>query len=686
MLWVIGLNQKTTTIMTRNVLTFVFTILTTLSFAASGGPDAYGYTWEDSNEPGGPVYSWIDISGAGNLVSGLADDNSVPFISMGMSFHYYWGDYTELKIGSNGWIGFNNTGNIAHCFPTIPVTGGVADNYLAPFMTDLNFQGVGNPAKVYYHHDVPNDRFIISYLDVPWWSALAPDYVGLNSFQVILSNADSSITYQYKDADFANFTDNVACAADVSIGIEGPTGSNGLSVYQDMMPPASYAIKFSYPSPVLAQIKDVAPIWHSNTENKAEFHYKDQLIDVPVNIKSVGNANVGTDILVNALVQDSLGATVTTFQTVITGGLAAGSDTTIWFQWTPTETGQFAFRSSTVNVDDINGTNNINGTELEIVDSYDLASRMSYVNMSDAWTGSISWSSGQGDGVGVYMAPASYPFELDSVGVYLINGGDDVTLEVYADDGPNNAPGTLLHSETIPAATVTFNAWIRSVMASPITISSGGFYIAWIQQGTVNSIGTVNSGPLSRQNLEFLGSWAEFRYNTNEDFMIEAFGYSACATLNATATSTDEMAGNDGAIDLTVAGGTTPYTFSWTNGAGTTEDPSGLAGGDYTVTITDSLGCTATVDVTVNSQVGMDEQGLIDAMKIYPNPSNGQFTIEYAGVFSQIIVTDMMGRIIELPVNLINGEIDGSSLESGNYFIQITTETKTTTREIVIMD
>ena len=58
--------------------------------------------------------------------------------------------------------------------------------------------------------------------------------------------------------------------------------------------------------------------------------------------------------------------------------------------------------------------------------------------------------------------------------------------------------------------------------------------------------------------------------------------------------------GGDGAVDLSVWGGTAPYTFSWNGGTYVTEDISGLVAGNYTVVVTDYLGCVHTDNVLIS--------------------------------------------------------------------------------------
>lgn len=57
---------------------------------------------------------------------------------------------------------------------------------------------------------------------------------------------------------------------------------------------------------------------------------------------------------------------------------------------------------------------------------------------------------------------------------------------------------------------------------------------------------------------------------------------------------------NDGMIDLNVSGPSAPFTFLWSNGA-TTEDIYSLAGGNYSVTITDNNGACFTLNYFINT-------------------------------------------------------------------------------------
>jgi gliding motility-associated-like protein len=74
--------------------------------------------------------------------------------------------------------------------------------------------------------------------------------------------------------------------------------------------------------------------------------------------------------------------------------------------------------------------------------------------------------------------------------------------------------------------------------------------------------------------------------------------FASAITVSETHSNVTCNAGSNGSIDVSVSGGTAPYTFSWSGGA-TTEDRSGLAAGLYSVTVTDFVGTTSSLSVII---------------------------------------------------------------------------------------
>lgn len=138
------------------------------------------------------------------------------------------------------------------------------------------------------------------------------------------------------------------------------------------------------------------------------------------------------------------------------------------------------------------------------------------------------------------------------------------------------------------------------IIASP-TGGSGNYNYELLDQGN-SSLGTNTSGAFSGL---FAGNYS---------FVIEDIG-NACfdtttVTLNeptpilVNETITANTSNNNGAITISVTGGSGGYSYNWTGPNGftsTNQNISGLAGGTYTLVVTDNNGCFETLTYTVNS-------------------------------------------------------------------------------------
>jgi len=181
----------------------------------AGGPDLFGYTWIDSDEPGGPSFNWIDISATGAAITGLGDDNFVGPFPLGFSFSFYGNNYTEFYVGSNGMIGFGPTTGLTSLSNAEIPTAGTPNNMIAWLWDDLD---PGNAATHVYYQNVGNSLVIqfehyFEYPDGGHW---------VDAEMILYANGNIKIQYDYFDPGF----DVLSC----TVGIENADGTDGLQV------------------------------------------------------------------------------------------------------------------------------------------------------------------------------------------------------------------------------------------------------------------------------------------------------------------------------------------------------------------------------------------------------------------------------------------------------------------------
>lgn len=166
-----------------------------------------------------------------------------------------------------------------------------------------------------------------------------------------------------------------------------------------------------------------------------------------------------------------------------------------------------------------------------------------------------------------------------------VTGNNGCTATRATSVGEVNGPSIVLTPNSISC----FGASTGNINAS----LSGGttpYTYYWSNGSTTQNLSNVKAGQYSVTVVDFYGC---------ADVETATITQSNAIKVDRL-TSNVSCFGNTGAaIDLTVTGGQSPYTYLWNNGL-TSQDRTNLSAGNYIVTVTDGLGCTQVHNYTIS--------------------------------------------------------------------------------------
>jgi hypothetical protein len=155
---------------------------------------------------------------------------------------------------------------------------------------------------------------------------------------------------------------------------------------------------------------------------------------------------------------------------------------------------------------------------------------------------------------------------------------------------------------------------------------------------------------------------------------------------------TAQGAGN-GAISIQLTGGTSPYDYTINPGGATNQTGvfTGLSKNNYTILGVDANGCSLTSDVIVLGIVGIEDIKTSN-LKIFPNPSTGQFIVEFNNQLNKELfmrIYNVVGQVVYTkkinPLDtFVREEISLENEARGVYMLQISGTDIMVTKKLIL--
>ncbi len=298
----------------------------------------------------------------------------------------------------------------------------------------------------------------------------------------------------------------------------------------------------------------------------------------------------------------------------------------------------------------------VNGTNLDCFDDNSGTATATATGGGQPYT--YLWATGQetatitGLSAGTYTVTVTEANGCKASGSVTITQPDPLTLTGVVNDVtcPGDDDGSIVTSVTGGSGAITYQ-WEDGASTANRNNLGAGEYCVTVTDGngcTVDGCFTVtqpvpivltptirdvlcNGDATGRISVAVSGGTAPYTYEWNNDetgpvinnltagdytvTVTDANDCSVVATytvseppaiaITGEVESIDCFGDDNGSIDITVTGGTAPYAYRWSNNQNV-PDIGGLDADDYTVTVTDANGCTATATFTVEEPTEID--------------------------------------------------------------------------------
>lgn len=218
---------------------------------------------------------------------------------------------------------------------------------------------------------------------------------------------------------------------------------------------------------------------------------------------------------------------------------------------------------------------------------------------------------------------------------------------------------------------LTFDPSITNVSCNGL---ANGAISANPSGGTGNYTITWDGLPDTSANISGLTAGV-YTINISDDNgcqLSESFVVNQPDVLDLSSTTVDATCGaSDGSIDLTINGGTGPFTIIWSGPAtipNNTEDPQDLPSGAYSVIVSDANLCSSTIVIDLEGPANINVTGQVTDVPCY-GESSGSIFIE-----AENAVGDLDVIWLDIFQNPVATGTTAEGLPIGTYFYELTDE------------